>query len=929
MDDATSVSSHEDHHPNKSKPIATKKKKSRKGSASQRIFFSVVRFVFLDLVVLAPLVVFCSLELVQKVRDNYLLKQMELQHWNDERRMAEGSYMHRECEPDSITAHDTPEIMIDPAAGTQAALEKMMIHGASVYPNLLKPETAKELREFIVTENKRTTDIIPVIEQKNRWSFPIQVDQHPSVAKALKEILSKDYLVNAIEAIMGPNPAVIEFTGITSAYGAGVQRMHQDVIPESSAAKFNRNYIPSYSLFIPLQNTTKAMGATEICPGTHQFSAGCNEVCEVDAFHASGSADNWPMGFGALVNQQTTHRGPAHVGKGQPERVLFILTFAPRPRLGEKQVESRILGSGGSYSMHWSQWGHTLKDYADPERRMSFGWRHLKSLGIYKPWGHDWGWDYVTVSSQRMLHEELGFTAEDFQDTYKKGKFDWIPKSLHGKVVKTDDAVEAWTTFLSDTVANVKDFARTWYFTLLGTYLAVILGGNSMLHATGFIDNAPARAFQCIRRVALTHGVVVFFSFLYYRSVERGSWARNIKQGMQYRAFSDYLGPEFPGTLPNKYDVLIFDDLQSPYLASTAFVYDYTHPGSYRWMNMTKAYSGNFASLPSAMRSHLCKDMVEWQQSEHKSRILVKNHVNEWATAPDDVAERICQKALLNRDHKLKSYAIKWIDFLVSEIRFGFWRESSMNRKYMEQTLIRLQDKVIGFEWQTTNKTDVLYNAQENRSRPPFVLGSMGIPLSQESLKHPKRTAVPPRPQPEEPYEGAWLQEGDIVEANYASYTGEFYRARIETPIADSGTWDVMYDDGEDGLGLCATCVRPFVPYQVGEVCDWTDRETNFVPCTVTAVTGEDSYEIQLDDGRKLEDVSASNLRRMLGGGNMKGNAFVLNVGTRVRAQFPGEDSGQLFPAVIHAIVGKDLYAVAYDDGDFAESVPESMIYAA
>lgn len=236
MDDASSTSSHEtllESHPKmkNKKPIA--KKKRRKNSFSQPLVLSILRFVFLDLIVLAPLAVFVSMQVIEKVKDNFLLKQMKLQVWNDDRRLTEITYFHRECEEESLTAHDTPDLLIDPAAGTKAAVEKMMIHGASVYPNLLKPETAKELRDWMITENKRTTDIIPVIENKNRWSFPIQVDQHPLVAKALKEILSKDYLVDALEGIMGPNPAVIEFTGITSAYGAKIQRMHQDVIPES------------------------------------------------------------------------------------------------------------------------------------------------------------------------------------------------------------------------------------------------------------------------------------------------------------------------------------------------------------------------------------------------------------------------------------------------------------------------------------------------------------------------------------------------------------------------------------------------------------------------------------------------------------------------------------------------------------------------
>lgn len=142
--------------------------------------------------------------------------------------------------------------------------------------------------------------------------------------------------------------------------------------------------------------------------------------------------------------------------------------------------------------------------------------------------------------------------------------------------------------------------------------------------------------------------------------------------------------------------------------------------------------------------------------------------------------------------------------------------------------------------------------------------------------------------------------------------------------------WDVEYDDGEVEEGLCARCVRPFVPYQVGEEADWTDKESDFVACKITAVTGEDSYEIQLDDGRKLKNVSASNLRRMMGGGNSASRAnLAINVGMRVMAEFPDDDSGVLYPGVIHDITGKDMFAISYDDGDYSHSVPKSMIYPA
>lgn len=57
------------------------------------------------------------------------------------------------------------------------------------------------------------------------------------------------------------------------------------------------------------------MGATHFCPGTHLCGEGAAEICdngnpETSPFlAASGDNNNWPAGWGALVNQQTIHRG--------------------------------------------------------------------------------------------------------------------------------------------------------------------------------------------------------------------------------------------------------------------------------------------------------------------------------------------------------------------------------------------------------------------------------------------------------------------------------------------------------------------------------------------------------------------------------------------------------------------------------------------
>jgi len=229
-------------------------------------------------------------------------------------------------------------------------------------------------------------------------------------------------------------PSLID-SAVTSAFGATDQRWHEDIVPEGSGAKYARNFIPSYSLFIPLQNTTKAMGATEICPGTHMCADGPNDFCLDTGFPMSGKADNWPMGWGALVNQQTNHRGAAHRDPNGPERVLFIITFAPRPRFGDKEVETRMISTGGSYSLHWSQWGHTLKDVQNAIRYMPQPWRFLRAMGLYKPPGSDWGWDYVSQSSGRIANDgEEGFTRDHYEKFIKDRGFKILPSWLYGEV---------------------------------------------------------------------------------------------------------------------------------------------------------------------------------------------------------------------------------------------------------------------------------------------------------------------------------------------------------------------------------------------------------------------------------------------------------------------------------------------------------------
>lgn len=119
----------------------------------------------------------------------------------------------------------------------------------------------------------------------------------------MEEITNNKPFKESIEKIMGKNPALIEMTAITSSYGAIAQTWHDDVVPEGSPVQYARAFGPSYSIFIVLQNTTKAMGATEACPGLHMCAAGpIEDVCQENGFQLVGENGYWRAGDALLMN---------------------------------------------------------------------------------------------------------------------------------------------------------------------------------------------------------------------------------------------------------------------------------------------------------------------------------------------------------------------------------------------------------------------------------------------------------------------------------------------------------------------------------------------------------------------------------------------------------------------------------------------------
>lgn len=196
------------------------------------------------------------------------------------------------------------DLFLPDTATPQDAYEHQLRHGFTVFPNVLSDETATNLRNYIVSKNSELTDTESnfVIAKENRYSFNLGMEE-PSVSTAAMELTNNRILKASIEKIMGKNPALLEMTAITSSMNAVAQHWHDDVVPMGSAVQSARSFAPAYTMFVMLQNTTKSMGATCVCPGTHMCSGGrLAQVCEEHGFQVVGEEGYYRAGDLLLMN---------------------------------------------------------------------------------------------------------------------------------------------------------------------------------------------------------------------------------------------------------------------------------------------------------------------------------------------------------------------------------------------------------------------------------------------------------------------------------------------------------------------------------------------------------------------------------------------------------------------------------------------------
>jgi hypothetical protein len=313
---------------------------------------------------------------------------------------------------------------------------------------------------------------------------------------------------------------LIEVSAITSTFGSADQDYHPDVLSEASATRYARSYSPTFNIFIQLQDTTKEMGATSACPGTHVCTAGpVKELCEQEGIQVVNEHGIWPQGDALFMYSNTIHRGSGHRDPDALDRVMWVLIFTTRP---QSVAESRQVSSG--ISNRWDMWGFTWNDmkraniFMVPSSPLAI----LKSVGIFKPPSSSWGIDYTTVSCMRLVQKDWIFGDDKLERLMEHhGGIPHLASFLQGKVDWDDDY--PWHGFLLSTLVKVQAFFKTLVLSFLAGYTLLAINIQS---STFF--------WQSTRRMLVLCGIVYLGFFMARQHVDSTQWAKDIKANRRY-----------------------------------------------------------------------------------------------------------------------------------------------------------------------------------------------------------------------------------------------------------------------------------------------------------------------------------------------------------------------------------------------------------
>jgi hypothetical protein len=345
------------------------------------------------------------------------------------------------------------------------------------------------------------------------------------------------------------------------------------------------------------------------------------------------------------------------------------------------------------------------------------------------------------------------------------------------------DPTENWPPFIRGTLHNTENLLlRLNGWVILGYLALMLLMDVARVLADEFsaADNNRRRSRGSFLKGGLFRMVVIYGSVLLVakfamKHIDETNWAKAIKSGKAYRfPVYDTEDPDSrsPSTLPHKTDILINKEYSSEYYGSYTRVMEYAHPGNVVWRRLKETHGEGYSSLPNnELRNDFCRTLIDEIHTER--RFLKPDLERHWTrvTDPTELGQ-FCRRELTMASSRLKDALLRQIDSLMTETRFGrfYWR--AIQEVHMPSLLRDWDERIASAGVANPAPANLPHHRKMEAVKgwTPFFRGVPARTKRSISAYH-RRYTLPPKQVPKEPFEGAWWQEGDVVEVMYKCKT--------------------------------------------------------------------------------------------------------------------------------------------------------------
>ena len=416
--------------------------------------------------------------------------------------------------------------------------------------------------------------------------------------------------------------------------------------------------------------------------------------------------------------------------------------------------------------MIWHQWGHTFYDYVHSNRLMTEPQKTLRSLGLIK--GN--GWNYLSSLSMRMANEDTDMRSDHLEDFLEEGGLWFLPRYWQD-VDETSD-ISDFHAFGVGVLKRVQFEFQRFYLLGLGAYVLTFTFLVVLQRVVGIGKNSKnskiSISLRFLSRIAITHGFIAFLAWFALITVEDSHWARSIRSRKLFRIPVADVNDPAPSTVPDRDDILFDKHYSSNYLASYGRILDFAHPGNKYWRETTEMYADQYAALTPSLQQNFCAMLVSVVREER--RFLKQDEERFWTEVVEaDELVTACHRDLITASDPLLEAMMRQIDALQGDTVFGKFRETAMQTIVMPSYIRKWGNHLLQYSSREGATPRTFSMKSELPERPKNRLGNeIYSPAKIEPVttrrdsEFPFRTpTMPEQPPREEPYEGAWLQEGD------------------------------------------------------------------------------------------------------------------------------------------------------------------------